>query len=190
MSKKVNWLNRTFEFDFPFSRYPEFLKILRDTPIQLETLVNDIPEKLLTRRDEDKWSIQENVGHLLTAESLFIGRLDDYKNNKATLRPADVSGKRTNQANHNSKNINQILLEFKNTRESYLKELNDLDSTEFDKTAFHPRLKKPMRLCDMLHFQAEHDLYHLGRIEELKQKWQDAQLASSKYCVKGLFMGS
>jgi len=112
MSKKVNWLNRTFEFDFPFSRYPEFLKILQDTPSQLETLVNDIPEKLLTRRDEDKWSIQENVGHLLTAESLFIGRLDDYKNNKATLRPADVSGKRTNQADHNSKNINQILLEF------------------------------------------------------------------------------
>jgi len=35
------------------------------------------------------------------------------------------------------------------------------------RTALHPRLNIPMRLVDMIFFQAEHDDYHLARISEL-----------------------
>jgi hypothetical protein len=37
----------------------------------------------------------------------------------------------------------------------------------FEAVAIHPRLNKPMRLVDMLFFQAEHDDYHLARISDL-----------------------
>lgn len=42
-----------------------------------------------------------------------------------------------------------------------------LDAEIFARSAFHPRLKKQMRLVDMIFFQAEHDDYHLARISEL-----------------------
>ena len=35
------------------------------------------------------------------------------------------------------------------------------------KTARHPRFEKPMRVCDMISFQAEHDEHHLSMIKEL-----------------------
>ncbi|MBC8367786.1 hypothetical protein H8E52_10280 [bacterium] len=37
----------------------------------------------------------------------------------------------------------------------------------FRQTALHPRLKTPMRACDMLYFMAEHDDHHLARISEI-----------------------
>jgi hypothetical protein len=45
---------------------------------------------------------------------------------------------------------------------------------DFDKAILHPRLNKPMRLCDMLLFHMEHDRHHLTRIAELKELWQVA----------------
>jgi len=42
-----------------------------------------------------------------------------------------------------------------------------LEPESFARVAIHPRLNIPMRLVDMLYFQAEHDDYHLARISEL-----------------------
>ncbi len=88
MSHNENWLEKEFDFDFPASKYAEFLQFLRETPAKIEALVKDLPAGILTRREEESWSIQENVGHLLTAESLFLGCLDDHANDAPVLRPA------------------------------------------------------------------------------------------------------
>jgi hypothetical protein len=45
--------------------------------------------------------------------------------------------------------------------------LDDLPLETFASVAHHPRLNVPMRLVDMIFFQAEHDDFHLARISEL-----------------------
>jgi hypothetical protein len=40
----------------------------------------------------------------------------------------------------------------------------------FARSMLHPRLKKPMRLVDHLHFAAEHDDHHLAKIWDLITK--------------------
>jgi hypothetical protein len=45
--------------------------------------------------------------------------------------------------------------------------LEGLDPELFARSAVHPRLNVPMRLVDFVFFQAEHDDYHLSRINEL-----------------------
>jgi len=172
MSHKENWLEKKFDFDFPASKYVEFLQFLRETPEKIETLVNDLPEEMLIRRDGDSWSIQENVGHFLTAESLFLGRLDDYENNAPVLQPARFEDNPTDKANFNEKDIQWILNEFREQRAIYINRLDALNLDDFAKAILHPRLNKPMRLCDMLFFHAEHDRHHLTRIAELKYLWQ------------------
>jgi len=164
------WVDRVFEFDFPVTAYPGLMQRLRETPDRLETIIRSIPQKLLTIKDSGRWSIQENAGHLLTVEELFAGRLSDYENKKAVLRPADVSGSRTNQMNYNSGDINDILQNFRAKRMIYIARLESVDSELFAESILHPRLNKPMRLCDMLFFQAEHDEHHIRKIEVLGRK--------------------
>ena len=169
---KQKWVTRKFEFDFPASEYVDFLEFLKQTPDKVETLIESIPNEVLTKQDGESWSIQENVGHLLSADSMFLGRLDDYLAKAEVLRAADVSGDRTNRANYNDKDIKDILEKFKIIRNEFMNRALELNQKDFEKIAHHPRLNKPMRLCDMLHFQMEHDKHHLIRIEELKNKWQ------------------
>jgi len=172
MSNKENWLEKQFDFDFPASKYVEFLQFLRETPIKIEALVTNLPKEVLTRRDEDSWSIQENVGHFLTAESLFLGRLDDYENDAPVLQPARFDDNPTDKAKFNEKDIQWILDEFREQRAIYISRLDTLHPKDFEKAILHPRLNKPMRLCDMLYFHAQHDQHHLTRIAELIELWQ------------------
>jgi len=166
------WVERKFEFEFPVSDYFGFLEYLKQTPGKVETMIESIPTEMLTKQDGESWSIQENVGHLLSADSLFLGRLDDYLANFEVLRSADVTGDRTNRANYNEKDIKDILEKYKIIRNEFMIRLEKLKLEDFEKIAQHPRLNKSMRLCDMLHFQMEHDKHHINRIEKLKIKWQ------------------
>ena len=168
---KNKWVDRKFNFGFNYSHYPEFIERLMATPSILESIITPIPGDFLKIKENDSWSIQENVGHLITADALFIGRLDDYELGAKSLRPADVTGTRTNEANYNSANIDDLLNIFREKRMKYVQRLEKADSKLFKKTAWHPRLKMQMRLCDMLYFQAEHDDHHLSKIKYLSQSY-------------------
>ena len=164
----MKWTDRKFEFDFPANSYTDFVKRLQSTPSRLETLVSEVTAEILIKKPDQKWSIQENVGHLLTVESLFAGRLDDYAAGAAELRPAKVDGSRTDLADYNSWHIEKVLADFRINRLAYLNRLNGFPADFFEKQAWHPRLAMPMRVCDMLFFQAEHDDYHLSKITDIK----------------------
>ena len=172
MSHKENWLEKQFDFDFPASKYAEFLQFLRETPTKVETLVKGLPKDVLIRRDGDSWSIQENACHFLAGEALFLGRLDDYEANAPVLQPARFEDNPTDKANFNEKDIQWILDEFRAQRGIYISRLEALTPQAFEKSILHPRLNKPVRLCDMLFFHAEHDRHHLARIVELRDLWQ------------------
>jgi uncharacterized damage-inducible protein DinB len=171
---KDTWVDRTFDFDFDFTTYPKFIERLETTPNMLDLLILSIPENIYTVKHGKEWSIQENVGHLLTVDDLFIGRLDDYENGASELRPADVSGARTDRANYNSDDMKKLLEEFRDKRRIFIARLKKMEREMFKKVSWHPRLNKPMRLCDMLYFQAEHDDHHLNKIRFIEEKIHEA----------------
>jgi uncharacterized damage-inducible protein DinB len=140
---------------------------LRGTPARLEDRVKAIPTELLTKRDGDKWSIQENAGHLLDLESLVQQRLGEYLAGAKKLHAADMSNRKTHEANHNQVSTDTILANFRSERTQLVSRLDNLAPEMFAAVAHHPRLNVPMRLVDMLFFQAEHDDYHLARISEM-----------------------
>jgi len=113
--------------------------------------------------------MQENAGHLLDLESLVSQRIDQYLAGNSELHAADMSNRRTYDANHNNVAADSILKAFRAARHEIVGRLESLDAEIFARSALHPRLNVPMRLVDMLFFQAEHDDYHLARISELKR---------------------
>ena len=92
---------------------------------------------------------------------------EDYVATNNQLTPTDLQNRKTHEANHNERPLEQILTEFRTAREKLLKRVDALDESLFARSIPHPRLKTPMRLVDHLYFVAEHDDHHLARIWQL-----------------------
>ncbi len=166
--QQIKWFERKFDFSFEQNIFPSIIERLDGTLIRLKSKINWIPTEFLEIKLNEKWSIKENIGHLIDLEPLWHERLDDIMKNSKYLRSADLENKKTDFAQHNKKDINDLLSQFQELREITLTKLNELTEQDVYKTALHPRLKKPMRTMDLFLFVAEHDDHHLARITEIK----------------------
>src|SRR5215203_5571638 len=108
-------------------------------------------------------------------ESLVSQRIDEYLAGNTALHAADMSNRKTHDANHNDVPVDSIVTAFRSARHEIVNRLESFEAEVFERSALHPRLNVPMRLVDMLFFQAEHDDYHLARISELKNSHKKAQ---------------
>jgi uncharacterized damage-inducible protein DinB len=167
MSQVPMWFERKFEFWFPVEVFPNLCARLRGTPARLEEELRRRSHEILIRKAQEKWSAQEHAGHLLDLEPLWLARLGDYVSASGELTPADLKNRKTDEAKHNARPMEQILTDFRAARERLLKAVGELDASLFGRAMLHPRLKVPMRLVDHLYFVAEHDDHHLARIWEL-----------------------
>jgi len=169
MNQVPNWFERKFEFSFPAELLPNLCTRLRGTPARLEEIARSQPHERLVQKPGEKWSAQEHAGHLLDLEPLWIARVDDYRAGTVELTHADLSNRKTHEAGHNTRRIDEILAKFRKARLQLADRVVGLDPTIFARSIPHPRLKQPMRLVDHLYFVAEHDDHHLARIWELLQ---------------------
>ena len=166
--KRTKWVERKFDFGgVPVGVFPCVLERLRGTPARLEELVRGLSEDVLTARRGGAWSIKEQVGHLFDLDELHEGRLEDYRERRETLRPADMQNRKTHEAGHNAAPLPALLASFRAARASFVARLEELDEDALAETALHPRLRQPMRVIDMALFVAEHDDHHLASITEI-----------------------
>src|SRR6266568_31348 len=167
MSHVPVWFERKFEFSFPVELHPNLLARLRGTPARLEEVLRGCSREMLTMKPEEKWSAQEHAGHLLDLEPLWMARVGDYLTEATELTTADLSKRRTDEAQHNRSPIGEILAEFRSARSQLVSRVEKMDPAIFARAILHPRLKQPMRLVDHLYFAAEHDDHHLAHIWKL-----------------------
>jgi DinB superfamily len=169
MVNRLEWIKRQFKFELPLGMYGNVVERVRGTPARLEDLTRGLSREVLTRRDGDKWSIQEQAGHLLDVGELEMMRLDEYEAGRETLTAADMTNQKTEDANHNANTIENILSDFRKERMAFVARLDSYDEAFVQRTATHPRLKTNIRVIDLVLFIAEHDDHHLARISELKK---------------------
>ena len=150
--------------------FPNIVERLRGVPARIDETVSKLSQEQLTKCTKNNWSIQENIGHLLTVEDIWIGRLEDFLKGKEQLRPADLSNKASHEAHFNAKPISEIITSFRREREGFVGQLDQLSEEQVSNTALHPRLNQPMRIIDLVFFVAEHDDHHLSTITELMTK--------------------
>jgi uncharacterized damage-inducible protein DinB len=161
------WFERKFEFSFPVELYPNLCVRLRGTPARLEEVLRGRSHTSLTSKAHQKWSAQEHAGHLLDLEPLWLARVNDYVAASSELTATDLQNRKTDEANHNARPLEEILAGFRAAREKLLAHVEELGPSLFARAIPHPRLRTPMRLVDHLYFVAEHDDHHLARIWEL-----------------------
>ncbi len=167
MIQPLAWFERRFAFDLPVGAYLVILERLRGTPARLEERVRGLSQAVLTRRQGDRWSIQENVGHLGDLEPLWARRLEDFLAGRDALCAADLTNRTTHEANHNASRLEVLLAAFRTARLGFVRRLEQADEATVVRSARHPRLDVPMRLIDHGLFVAEHDDHHLACIGQL-----------------------
>lgn len=167
MTQIPAWFERKFEFTFQLEQYPNLCVRLRGTPARLEEMVAGLSRDAMTAKTLSEWSAQEHAGHLFDLESLWMSRLGDFLSGGDTLTVADLSNRRTHEADHNAQSLPDILANFRSARLKLVDRLDKLEPTVFGRSLLHPRLKQPMRLVDHLYFVAEHDDHHLAKIWQL-----------------------
>jgi uncharacterized damage-inducible protein DinB len=167
MSHVPVWFERKFDFTFPVELHPNLCARLRGTPARLEEILRGVAHEVLIGKPKDKWSAQEHAGHLLDLESLWMARVDDFLADGDTLTVADLRNRTTHEANHNRRELLEILAEFRTARLHWVDRVGKYQPILLARALLHPRLKQPMRLVDHLYFVAEHDDHHLARIWEM-----------------------
>ncbi len=172
------WVEREFAFELAIEFHPNIRSRLRGAPARLEEALSGLPLAARTFPIDGAWTIQENAGHLLELEPLHQTRLDEILGGARDLSPADMTNRATDQASYDLMDGARILEAFRETRTALVERLDGLSLNDFERSAIHPRLRRPMRLIDLIWFVAEHDDHHLGRIEELKRSM--ARNASSR----------
>jgi hypothetical protein len=173
MIKHLEWFERRFDFDsIPVWMYPNILERLRGTPARCAAIVERVSPAARVRRDSDKWSIQENIGHLLDLEELLEKRLDDFEMRKETLTAADLENVKTHGALHNAAQLDTILADFARKRAVSVKRFEGFNDDAVNRAALHPRLQTPMRPLDLAFFFAEHDDHHMAVISGLVRKFK------------------
>jgi uncharacterized damage-inducible protein DinB len=168
--KQERWFDRTFEFTLPADRFPGILERLRGTPARLEERTASLEQHVLIRRHDEHWSIQENVGHLVDLEPLWLTRAQQLFAGATQLAAADLTNRRTHEAGHNRRHIWDLLRDFRAARTQLLDQLSQANDEVIGRSALHPRLGTPMRLIDLALFVAEHDDHHLVTITGLLQQ--------------------
>jgi hypothetical protein len=167
MSRIPRWFDRKFEFSFPPEQYFILCVRLRGTPARLEELVGASTREALVWKPQEKWSAQEHAGHLLDVEPILSQRVTDFLSGATKLTAADLSNRKTYEANHNAHPVQTILSDFRVTRQRLIEQVEDSEPTLFSRAILHPRLKTQIRLVDHLCFMAEHDDHHLAHIWDL-----------------------
>jgi hypothetical protein len=175
MIKTIKWIEREFEFNFSAGIFPCIVERLRGTPARLEELLKNINESRLRIKNNGSWSILEHAGHLIDLEPLGEKRLKEFLNGTVKLSPADMTNKKTYEADYNTWNKDEILKEFRKQRLLLVNKLENLKAPELSYSAIHPRLNKKIRLVDWTFFVAEHDDHHLARITELANETEPTQ---------------
>src|SRR5689334_14107054 len=109
MSGIPRWFDRKFEFSFSAHQYPILCARLRGTPARLDEVMRGSTRDVLVWKPLEKWSAQEHAGHLLDVEPVLSQRVTDFLSGATKLTAADLSNRKTYEANHNAHSVQTIL---------------------------------------------------------------------------------
>lgn len=165
--QRTEWFNRKFPLMEDNGVLPAIIERLAGTPARLEELTGNLNEQQLAFKPVGKWSIKEEAGHLCDLEPLWLSRIDDLAHKKDELTVADLTNRKTHEANHNDTPLKTLLERFRNERARLVAKLMSLNEDQLIHTSLHPRMKTPMRVIDLAYFVAEHDDHHLAAIREI-----------------------
>lgn len=162
---RTPWFERKFPVVEDNGLLPGILERLEGTPHRLRALLAGVER---SSKAKTGWSLVQELGHLDDLEPLWLQRVDDIVEGKADLTAADLSNRKTHEADHEQWTVTAHIDRFERNRMALVARLRGASADDLERAARHPRLGTPMRLIDLAFFVAEHDDHHMAKLRELK----------------------
>ena len=117
--KQTKWFDRQFPIIQDNGLLPTIIERLGRN--YRARLVNKVKRIDFTRGRVagDRWSIKKEIGHLLDLEPLWLERAIQIIKNVPELVAADLTNKKTNEANHDERNVTDLVAEFGENRQRF-----------------------------------------------------------------------
>lgn len=145
------------------------IALLSNTPATLDSLLRNLPESWIHRREGgDSWTAFEVVGHLIHGEQTDWMPRARMILQHGDNRPFDVFDRGGHKQDIQGKSIGQLLDEFASARSENLAALRglNLQPADFVRRGKHPALGD-VTMSQLLATWAAHDLTHIHQISRI-----------------------
>jgi len=167
--KRSTWFERKFQSIEDNGLLPGIIERLEGTPLRLEAKIRKMPAGLLSKKSAEKWSVKKEVGHLNDLEPLWYERVLQIQAGSPEMLAADLTNRKTQDADHDERDIKDLLSDFNASRDKLVAKLRSLSEKDLEQSSRHPRLQTPMKIVELAYFVAEHDDHHLAQISSLME---------------------
>ncbi len=168
--EQLKWTERKFDFGFKKEYLPFMLERIKATTSRIEEMTKGNSEDQLSKQSNGQWSVKQHIGHFIDLEELHQARVEQFKEGLTELRAADMSNKKTHEADHNKRSSAELISELKKVRKHFIHSIEAIDEVKLDHKALHPRLQKHITITDLAYFVGEHDNHHLTIMAALLKK--------------------
>ena len=152
------------------------LDLAEKSPKEIAAAVSGLPDKTLRYKPSpEKWCILEILGHLADAEVINAYRLRQMLADKdPVIAPIDQDAWAKNLGYLDS-SVPELVALYGLNRHATLQLLRRMKPQDLEKSAYHPELKKPLTVADMVERITAHGPNHLAQIERLKKEVKKLQ---------------
>jgi len=140
------------------------------SPKQIAAAVSGLPDKTLRYKPSpDKWCILEILGHLADAEVIMAYRIRQMLADKEpVIAPIDQDAW-AEHLGYLESSVPELVALYGLNRHATLQLLRRIKLKDLEKSAYHPELKRPLTVAEMVERIAAHGPNHLQQIERLKK---------------------
>jgi len=141
------------------------------SPKQIAAAVSGLPDKMLRYKPSpDKWCILEIMAHLADAEVINAYRLRQMlADTGPVIAPIDQDAW-AKHLGYMESSVPELVALYGLNRHATLQLLRRMKPQDLEKSAFHPELKRPLTVADLVERIAAHGKNHLAQIERLKKE--------------------
>jgi len=150
---------------------PAALAVIGRTPRVLAALLDGVPDHVLLAPNEEGWSLKDIVAHLHDAESIaFTERITRLlEEDRPFIRSIDPPA-RLVAGGYGSRALSELLEDLRRLRAEYVAWLGSLSSAQLERAGDHDTVGE-IRVVDIAHQWAAHDLAHLRQIGRMLQEY-------------------
>ena len=140
------------------------------SPKQVAAAVSGLPDKTLRYKPSPgKWCILEIMAHLADAEVINAYRLRQMLADKdPVIAPIDQDAW-AKHLGYMESSVPELVALYGLNRHATLQLLRRMKPQDLEKSAYHPELKRPLTVAELVERIAAHGQNHLAQIERLKK---------------------
>lgn len=147
------------------------LDVAEKSPKEIAAAVSGLSDKTLRYKPSpEKWCILEILGHLADAEIILSYRVRQMLADKDPLIAPIDQDAWAKHLGYLECSVPELVALYGLNRHATLQLLRRIKLQDLKKSAYHPELKRPMTVAEIVERIAAHGPNHLAQIEKLKKE--------------------